>query len=152
MRVERRAEDTLVQTVMLMNLSSGAFMRGYASSAWGEWVQVTSPVNSRDWWEDVSVADDAVATLEATRNFGFVEVLAEGASAFGGLCYFDIAGSPDAIAYCGGTNFAASTGTPTGTTGTDGAVTIFATNGTLYLENRYGASRNFRIKYSLMGV
>lgn len=37
MRVERRAGDTLVQTVHLMNLSGGVWVRGYATSTWGPW-------------------------------------------------------------------------------------------------------------------
>ncbi len=37
MRVERRAGDTLVQTVHLMNLSGGVWVRGYAASTWGPW-------------------------------------------------------------------------------------------------------------------
>ena len=103
----------------------------------------------------VTVADDAVAELTFTnRRFGMLNVV-EGSDNtpfpattgrfFG---YVDFGNSPDSatISIGGGTEID-DTNTLTGTTGTDGKITIgtAGTSGTLYIENRSGNTQTFSV-------
>jgi hypothetical protein len=103
----------------------------------------------------VIIADDAVAELTfPNRSFGMLN-LTEGVDGdnapranvfFSG--YVDFGPSPSIDTAIKGSFLQTnSVDTPTGSTGTDGRVTIFVAgvDGTLYIENRDGASRTFNI-------
>ena len=62
----------------------------------------------------------------------------------GGMVSFRAeAGGASAVKFAGGASFEVGTGVPTGTTGTDGFVGIYAhTDGKIYVENRVGFAVN----------
>ncbi len=103
---------------------------------------------------NVTIADDAFATITPTdRNGGYLSIVASGEGVFPQVqfsCFVfaDFGNSAAHTAVHQGSNFNISNaGPPTGTTGTDGFVTLFTggTSGMFYLENRSVAQRNFQI-------
>jgi len=102
----------------------------------------------------VTIADDAVATLAMGRTGGFLFITAGGTStttieAISGLVFFD-AGTTPAISKQTFAGIAASldvtTGVLTGTTGTNGNVTISPqSDGTIQIENRRGGVVEFSV-------
>jgi hypothetical protein len=103
----------------------------------------------------VTVADDAVAQLTfLNRRFGILSVVEgsdddffpdTGDRFFG---YVDFGNTPGSSTIsAGGNTEIDDTNTLTGTTGTDGKVTIgtAGTSGTLYLENRRGGTKTFNV-------
>ena len=94
----------------------------------------------------VTIADDAFATFTPGRNGGFLTVAVNPYSSFPAhgaytLAWIDFGSSPtnNTAIVAADTTFINS-GTPTGTTGADGDLTIFlgGTDGTFYIENRLG--------------
>jgi len=103
----------------------------------------------------VTVADDAVAELTfLNRRFGMLSVV-EGsdddvfpATSDRFFGYVDFGNTPDSSTIsAGGNTEIDDTNTLTGTTGTDGKVTIgtAGTSGTLYIENRRGSTKTFNV-------
>ena len=103
----------------------------------------------------VTIADDAVAELTFTnRRFGLLN-LVEGSNNDGfpvnglyAIAYVDFGNTPDSDAVRSGNLIEFNdVDTLTGTTGTDGRVTVgtAGTSGTLYIENREGSSRVFNV-------
>jgi len=103
----------------------------------------------------VTVADDAVAELTfLNRRFGMLSVV-EGsdddvfpATSDRFFGYVDFGNTPDSSTIsAGGSTEIDDTNTLTGTTGTDGKVTIgtAGTSGTLYIENRRGSTKTFNV-------
>lgn len=93
----------------------------------------------------LSIADDT-ATYIATGSGGYQNCALVGSNSAGagfpnGLFLFRSNASPQcsSLAFQTSTNIIFTTGTLTGTTGTDGNFTIAAVNGGLYFENRTGA-------------
>jgi len=104
---------------------------------------------------EVVIADDAVAELTfPTRQGGLLWVACNAGRGFpalqrGGLIVADFGDSPQILAtlYAGSDFETNDTDTLTGTTGTDGSVTVgvAGTDGTLYVENRTGSTGTFQI-------
>lgn len=98
----------------------------------------------------LTVADDAVTTITPPCVTGFIAIFAEDTSANWLIRFFRVGASPAMEEVASGSSGASTTGTLTGTTGTDGFLTISAkTDGTMDIENRSGASRN--ITYLFIG-
>jgi len=103
----------------------------------------------------VLIADDSFAALTfGNRYGGFISVVASGEygfpqGQFSGSAFVDFGSSALASqsGYKGAYFDLSGQGPPTGTTGTNGNVTVFAggTSGTLYLENRTNGGRNFQL-------
>jgi hypothetical protein len=100
----------------------------------------------------MTIADDAAATISVpgtgTRyNLLLLWSTLTGATYIQGLVWCRTGSSPNApvaVALHDATNFAATTGVLTGTTGTDGKITFSThTDGLIYIENRLGGSRTF---------
>jgi len=102
----------------------------------------------------VTIADNAFATITPTGRYGgYLSISAQTQGVFpqhpySAFLFSDFGDSPFSSAINTGVNFNISTaGPPTGTTGTDGKVTLFigGTSGTYYLENRVGSTHTFQI-------
>jgi hypothetical protein len=103
---------------------------------------------------EVTIADDAFSTITPTGRYGgYLSISAQTHGVFpqhqySAFLFSDFGDSPSSAAVNTGVNFNTSTaGAPTGTTGTDGKVTLFlgGTSGTYYLENRIGSTHTFQI-------
>ncbi len=110
------------------------------------------------WATTVIIADDAVATVTPGRTGGFLAMTCGGQSgaastneALSAHIFFDCGSTAPAISKGTGfasigANVAVVTTDLTGTSGTDGNVTVSARNdGTLKIENRSGASATFNL-------
>ena len=103
----------------------------------------------------VTIADDAVASITPPRKGGFMMMTSSGegdypSSAHSGMLYYDVGASLYAsIQTSGGigTNLDASISDVTGTTGTDGNVTVAMQSGAVKIENRTGAARLMQITF-----
>lgn len=84
---------------------------------------------------NVAIPDDDVATLTLTADFGHVMVAAS-SSSHHGMCWYR--GSL-VIKYFGGNKTDVGSTVLTGTTGTDGNMTISAVGNVMYIENRSGS-------------
>jgi len=101
----------------------------------------------------VAIADDSFAALTfGNRSGGFISVIMSGddfpQASYSQQSFVDFGTSPAnfSAGYQGSQVVLRNDGPPTGTTGTDGKVTIFCggTAGTLYIENRTGSVTNPR--------
>ncbi len=101
---------------------------------------------------NIVVADDAVATLEFTNSgtLGVVVISGSAPNARPSIVAFRV-GSSNYCEVLGGTMTAASAAL-TGTTGDDAMVTVAtdASTNLLYIENRSGASRTYRVTFLSM--
>ena len=107
------------------------------------------------YFEEVTIADDQFATITPPgRGGGNVYITAGGEgwgmrADYSGHIIADWGSSPFTLDGSKGVNLISdyTSGAPTGTTGVDGRIILFAggTNGSFYLENRSGASRTFQI-------
>lgn len=91
----------------------------------------------------VTLADDTVFSFIPARTHGTVQIWSYNASTVFAMCHFIGVGTADTDLIAGSTtsNVERAIGALTGTTGTDGKITISAhTNGRLYIENRLGSS------------
>ena len=99
----------------------------------------------------VTVGDDNVAVISnLLTKGGFVYITHDPDSSFvqfaiSGQAFFDIGSSSFAIKVLGGNEFKVVSTALTGTSGSDGNVTLGVDTGNLYLENRYGTSQSFTI-------
>jgi hypothetical protein len=92
----------------------------------------------------VSIADDAVATIVAPTPSGLVKIYAE--TTLGGWIeiYYRVQTTVGIETVYAGSRMETGTGIPTGTTGTDGQIGVYAhTDGNIYVENRFGAAKDF---------
>lgn len=106
--------------------------------------------------ETASVGDDQVISVPTPRNGGHAFITYLGGtdvdgvfplvSASGAVIY-DTGSSPSCTLGYGGGQFAAVTTDVSGTTGTDGKVTIGVIAGNLRIENRSGGSTRFRVTF-----
>ena len=103
----------------------------------------------------VTIADDAVASITPPRKGGFMFVTTNGASDYplaanGAVLYYDVGASlqlnRQTFAGVSG-NADVVTTDVTGTTGTDGKVTYAAQTGVIKIENRYGGAVTFQITF-----
>lgn len=95
--------------------------------------------------DSATVSDDSVEVIVAPFQSGMFEVFASNTGQAFGKCYFRVAGSQLATeAYSGTLTDFTNSGALTGTTGTDGNLTIGVDNsGNVYVENRLGGSKEF---------
>jgi hypothetical protein len=91
------------------------------------------------------ISDDGVASIPLVNGFGYIFLAAQDTSNIIGRIYFRTTSSPSTIAESVGSLVDVTTGALTGTTGTDGRVTVSAADGRIYIENRSGAGRTFMI-------
>jgi|11_taG_2_1085331.scaffolds.fasta_scaffold21206_3 hypothetical protein len=107
---------------------------------------------------EVTIADDAVASITPPRNGGFMFITAGGdgdypsAELSGGMLYYDVGASRrmDKGTVFGSpvsTQIITTTADVTGTTGTDGNMTVSAQSGVIKIENRNGGARTFQITF-----
>lgn len=103
---------------------------------------------------EIELADDASAAIAPMDKAGFLLVSVDPVadhpplSAFG-LAAYDTGASPEAVKLAGGALFDAVSSDVTGTSGTDGHVTIGVIAGSLRFENRLGATATLR--YTFLG-
>ena len=106
----------------------------------------------------VTIADDAVASITPPRKGGFMFVTCRGndnypsAELSGGMLYYDVGASRrmDKGTVFGSpvsTQIITTTADVTGTTGTDGNMTVSAQSGVIKIENRNGGARTFQITF-----
>ena len=100
---------------------------------------------------DVTIANDAVYTFSSPRDDGFLFVFTNGQPQYSGVvAYWTVSGFTGTTALIGaGANFDVTTGVLTGTTGAVGKLTVSVNQGTIYIENRTGASRKVFITLKL---
>lgn len=92
----------------------------------------------------VTLADDESATMKLPVDFGHV-LVAENSLNTHGLAWMRASA---ATKYFGGANFTALSNTIlTGTTGTDGQLTVSSNAGNFYIENRVGAAVNLSVTF-----
>jgi hypothetical protein len=107
----------------------------------------------------VTIADDAVASITPPRNGGFMMMTLGGESTYplanlAAMIYYDV-GASIQIEKCnpwgtytfGSSDVDVSTSDVTGTTGTDSHATVAVQSGVIKIENRVGSSRNFQITF-----
>jgi len=108
----------------------------------------------------VTIADDAVASITPPRTGGFMMITSDGTTDYPnvnrtGMIYYDVGASLDlqkldvfgSYAY-GSSDLNVTTGNLTGTTGTDGNVTVSAaSSGVIKVENRTGGNRTFSVTF-----
>jgi len=96
-----------------------------------------------------NVEDDAAASFTPVSGFGIIlfHCRSAGQGAVNGMANYRTATTNFMVGMITGTNVVFGTGALTGTTGTDGKVTLSAAqaDGKLYIENRLGATRSFSI-------
>ena len=94
-----------------------------------------------------TLADDAVTSFTPESDRGLVFFLGSHSSSMG-MVALRCDSTPVSAALSNGGSVAAGTGVPTGTTGVDGKVNVFAaSDGDIYIENRIGFSLTFAICY-----
>lgn len=91
----------------------------------------------------VTISDDGVAVITPPATSGFFEIFQEETNGTYGKVFFRVTASPLGLSCFSGALFSVTNTVLTGTTGTDGRLTIGCANdGKIYIENRQGASRN----------
>jgi hypothetical protein len=103
----------------------------------------------------VTIADDAVASITPPRKGGFMFITAQGNTDYpqatiGSVLYYDVGASLqlNRTTFGGvGNTMDVVTTDLTGTTGTDGRVTVTVQTGVVKIENRYGSSTTFQITF-----
>lgn len=89
----------------------------------------------------VSIADDAVATITIPSNTTGYGMVAGSAVSLAGFFGFRVGSSASTTAVSSGASFTLGTGIPTGTTGPDGGVRVQThTDQNMYIENRAGGT------------
>ncbi len=121
-------------------------------------VQITSGLLELDGNDiggtQVTIADDAVASITPPRTGGFMFVTCAGNANYpkaneSGLLFYDVGASlyiyetPLSL----GSDLDVSTSDVTGTTGTDGHITVAVQSGVIKIENRRGFSETFQITF-----
>jgi hypothetical protein len=123
-------------------------------------VQVTSGLLELDGNDiggtQVTIADDAVASITPPRTGGFMFITCQGNNSlpqtvYSGLVFYDVGTSLYATKQPAaggiGSNLATSTSDVTGTTGTDATITVAVQTGVIKIESRVGVSTTFQITF-----
>jgi hypothetical protein len=102
---------------------------------------------------EVTIADDAVASITPPRNGGFMAIILNGNSAFPqqghqAMLRYDVGSSLsiDETAIGGG-SIDTTTSDVSGTTGTDGNTTVAVQSGVIKIENRSGSSGTYQVTF-----
>ena len=126
-------------------------------------VEVDTGGNEDNIWgglrTDPQIVNRMYSFTGTNQVFSFTPPVGQGAYYFnvnnspehsGQVIFRSESGGASCVKLGGGPNFEVGTGVPTGTTGTNGAMTIFAhTDGKIYIENRRGFSSNVFISPAL---
>jgi hypothetical protein len=150
--------DQLSRSSGVTRLRGSSNVDGVVIESTGE-VQVPSGLLELDGNDiggtQVTIADDAVASITPPRNGGFMAIFSGGTSDYptgeawsANSIYYDVGASlaiqsRDTYA----TNVEVTTSDVTGTTGTDAKITIAAQTGVIKIENRSGGSIQFQITF-----
>lgn len=95
----------------------------------------------------ISVADDAVATINPPHNSGILKFWVVNAVNFFGEVYYRVSDGALNLGYKGSATDILPSTVPTGATGVDGRLTVAAGGGNLYIENRTGGARAIGIAF-----
>lgn len=104
----------------------------------------------------VTIADDAVASITPPRNGGFMFITDDGNGSFpstvrSGFVFYDVGDSlniqKQTTVGTVGDSLNVSTSNVTGTTGTDGFITVAVQSGVIKIENRGGSSKTYQITF-----
>ena len=140
-------------------LSLGADSKDHILVQTGGEVQINSGLLELDGNDiggtQVTIADDAVASITPPRKGGFMFITAEGNTNYpqaviGSVLYYDVGASLqlNRTTFGGvGNTMDVVTTDLTGTTGTDGRVTVTVQTGVVKIENRYNSSTTFQITF-----
>jgi len=90
------------------------------------------------------VADDTVAEVACPVSNGLAIIIVTGHSIFsggsGGLLFYEVGANLGAAMWAGSSNFTVINAKPSGTTGTDGNITVGIKTGSIVIENRRGGT------------
>jgi hypothetical protein len=121
--------------------ANGSVMRARGGKTYfrdaGRWYSTTGSFT-------VSLTDDTAMSWAAINTSGHLFVTMPSVSYYG-QAWMRATATPAAAKIAGAANFAAVATALTGTTGTDGNVTVGATNSTFYLENRSGSTQQITV-------
>lgn len=121
--------------------ANGSVMRARGGKTYfrdaGRWYSTTGSFT-------VSLTDDTAMSWAAINSSGHLFVTMP-STAYYGQAWMRATSAPAAAKIAGAANFAAVSTALTGTTGADGNVTVGATNGTFYLENRSGSTQQITV-------
>ena len=103
----------------------------------------------------VTIADDAVASITPPRKGGFMFVTAQGTTDYpdvtsSAVIFYDVGASLTCLkqSFTGiGSGVLVSTSDVTGTTSTDNTITVAVQTGVIKIENRKGGARTFQITF-----
>jgi len=104
----------------------------------------------------VTIADDAVASITPPRKGGFMFITDDGNGSFpstvrSGFVFYDVGGSlniqKQTTVGTVGDSINVSTSDVTGTTGIDGFITVAVQTGVIKIENRAGSSKTYQITF-----
>jgi len=144
--------DTDAAAYIAFNVGSSERMK-IASN--GE-VQITSgllELNGNDiGGTQVTIADDAVASITPPRNGGFMTIILNGDGSFPlqghqAMLRYDVGSSLAVSEAIGAGSIDVSTSDVSGTTGTDGNTTVAVQTGVIKIENRSGSSGTYQITF-----
>lgn len=107
------------------------------------WVPVQG--ECRNIWTGNMNDDTAVSIALGAEYFNGNIIIVSNEGGSRAILAFRAAASGNFCHVIAGTDIAASTSVLTGTTGSDGTVTVSVANGTIYVENRKGAVRHFNV-------
>lgn len=154
------------QFQLVFGVSGSIYRRvSNAGGTWDAWVTLpqisaagmTTIGGNAVGWLALTIADDAAGTITVPRQGGFAAITCNGATAspnpeFSGRVYYDAGTTLQIIKatdFAGlSANLNVVTTDVTGTSGTDGFVTVAVQAGVLKIENRSGASKTFQVTFS----
>lgn len=144
--------ETDASAYIAFNVGSSERMKITSS---GE-VQVTSGLLELDGNDiggtQVTIADDAVASITPPRNGGFMTIILNGDGSFPlqghqAMLRYDVGSSLAVSEAIGAGSIDVSTSDVSGTTGTDGNTTVAVQTGVIKIENRSGSSGTYQITF-----
>ena len=103
------------------------------------------PVHNGVGWnfQLLSLGDDTATSFTPPSTKGTVKVYSQGTTTTTGVTTYDVTASPECALLFNGADLEATTGTLSGTTGTNNKITVSAANdGKIYIENRFTAANN----------
>lgn len=145
-----------MQILAFLNNNGRLARRRLRSGSFGTWHTILDSEIMHTSAE-VTVADDAAGTITPPRNGGMAAITYNGdsetpQSAFSALIWYDVGSTGEGVVKVssgigGSVTAQSSGGVLTGTTGTNGVVTVSASANLIYIENRSGNSAEFRVDW-----
>ena len=137
------SNTALPVSIVQGTISQAAPLQEWRNGVSGVVGQITSNGGIRSG--EVTIADDAAHTLYTDSFVGMLLITTTVAPQAAGLVNVrGGASNPHAVLLAGGTDIAVTTSDVTGTSGTDGKMTVSATATAIKVENRLGAARTIR--------